>query len=83
MSTLAQPLEDAAGPTPPRRGGVVGRALDAALDPAAARLWGWVGPLLVTVVAGVLRFVASSELGSGTLSNPVVPEHAARALRDA
>ena len=32
---------------------------------------------------GVLRFVASSELGSGTLSNPVVPEDAARALRDA
>jgi UDPglucose--hexose-1-phosphate uridylyltransferase len=30
-----------------------------------------------------LRFVASSELGSGTLSNPVVPEDAAKALRDA
>jgi UDPglucose--hexose-1-phosphate uridylyltransferase len=32
---------------------------------------------------GVSRFVASSELGSGTLSNPVVPEDAAKALRDA
>jgi UDPglucose--hexose-1-phosphate uridylyltransferase len=31
---------------------------------------------------GVPRFVASGELGSGTLSNPVVPEDAARALRD-
>jgi UDPglucose--hexose-1-phosphate uridylyltransferase len=32
---------------------------------------------------GLPRFVASGELGSGTLSNPVVPEDAARALRDA
>jgi UDPglucose--hexose-1-phosphate uridylyltransferase len=32
---------------------------------------------------GVLRYVASGELGSGTLSNPVVPEDAAKALRDA
>lgn len=32
---------------------------------------------------GVLRYVASGELGSGTLANPVVPEVAARALRDA
>jgi len=32
---------------------------------------------------GVQRFVASGELGSGTLANPVVPEVAARALRDA
>ena len=32
---------------------------------------------------GVPRFVASGELGSGTLSNTVVPEDAARALRDA
>jgi len=32
---------------------------------------------------GVPRFVASSELGSGTMSNPVLPEDAARALRDA
>ena len=32
---------------------------------------------------GVQRFVASGELGSGTLSNPIVPEAAARALRDA
>jgi UDPglucose--hexose-1-phosphate uridylyltransferase len=32
---------------------------------------------------GVQRYVASGELGSGTLSNPVVPEDAARALRDA
>jgi UDPglucose--hexose-1-phosphate uridylyltransferase len=31
---------------------------------------------------GVSRFVASGELGSGTLSNPVVPEAAAAALRD-
>ena len=30
-----------------------------------------------------LRYVASGELGSGTLSNPVVPEDAAAALRDA
>lgn len=32
---------------------------------------------------GLQRYVASGELGSGTLSNPVVPEDAARALRDA
>ena len=32
---------------------------------------------------GVQRYVASGELGSGTLANPVVPEDAARALRDA
>lgn len=32
---------------------------------------------------GVPRYVASGELGSGTLSNPVVPEDAAAALRDA
>jgi UDPglucose--hexose-1-phosphate uridylyltransferase len=33
--------------------------------------------------AGVQRYVASGELGSGTLSNPVIPETAARELRDA
>jgi UDPglucose--hexose-1-phosphate uridylyltransferase len=32
---------------------------------------------------GTMRFVASGELGSGVLSNPVVPEDAAKALRDA
>jgi UDPglucose--hexose-1-phosphate uridylyltransferase len=32
---------------------------------------------------GVPRFVASNEVGSGTWSNPVVPEAAAQALRDA
>jgi len=32
---------------------------------------------------GVQRYIASGELGSGTLSNPVVPEAAAQALRDA
>ena len=32
---------------------------------------------------GVPRFVASGEIGSGTLSNPVVPEAAAKALREA
>jgi UDPglucose--hexose-1-phosphate uridylyltransferase len=32
---------------------------------------------------GVQRYVASGELGSGTLSNPVVPEAAAATLRDA
>jgi UDPglucose--hexose-1-phosphate uridylyltransferase len=32
---------------------------------------------------GVPRYVASGELGSGTLSNTVVPERAAQALRDA
>ena len=32
---------------------------------------------------GVQRYVASGELGSGTLSNPVVPEAAAAALRNA
>jgi UDPglucose--hexose-1-phosphate uridylyltransferase len=32
---------------------------------------------------GVPRFVASGELGSGTLSNPVVPEAAAAQLREA
>jgi hypothetical protein len=31
---------------------------------------------------GVARFVASGEVGSGTLSNPVVPEAAAQALRE-
>lgn len=31
---------------------------------------------------GVARYVASGEVGSGTLSNPVVPEAAARALRN-
>jgi UDPglucose--hexose-1-phosphate uridylyltransferase len=33
--------------------------------------------------AGVARFIASGEAGSGTLSNPVVPEAAAARLRDA
>lgn len=33
--------------------------------------------------AGVQRFVASGEVGSGTLSNPVAPEAAAEALRRA
>jgi UDPglucose--hexose-1-phosphate uridylyltransferase len=32
---------------------------------------------------GVQRYVASGELGSGTLANPVLPETAARELRDA
>jgi UDPglucose--hexose-1-phosphate uridylyltransferase len=32
---------------------------------------------------GLQRFVASGELGSGTLANPVIPEVAARELRDA
>jgi UDPglucose--hexose-1-phosphate uridylyltransferase len=32
---------------------------------------------------GVQRYVASGELGSGTLANPVVPEAAARELRNA
>jgi len=32
---------------------------------------------------GVARYIASAEVGGGTLSNPVVPEDAARALRDA
>jgi UDPglucose--hexose-1-phosphate uridylyltransferase len=32
---------------------------------------------------GVPRYVASGELGSGTLANPIVPEHAAQQLRDA
>jgi UDPglucose--hexose-1-phosphate uridylyltransferase len=32
---------------------------------------------------GVQRYVASGELGGGTLSNPVVPEDAAAALRHA
>jgi UDPglucose--hexose-1-phosphate uridylyltransferase len=32
---------------------------------------------------GVARYVASAETGGGTLSNPVVPEDAAAALRDA
>jgi UDPglucose--hexose-1-phosphate uridylyltransferase len=32
---------------------------------------------------GVPRFVASGELGSGTLANPVAPDDAARALREA
>jgi UDPglucose--hexose-1-phosphate uridylyltransferase len=31
---------------------------------------------------GVMRFVASGEVGGGTLSNPVVPEDAAATLRD-
>jgi UDPglucose--hexose-1-phosphate uridylyltransferase len=33
--------------------------------------------------AETMRFVAAGELGSGTLTNPVEPEAAARALRDA
>jgi UDPglucose--hexose-1-phosphate uridylyltransferase len=33
--------------------------------------------------AETLRFVAAGELGSGTYSNPIVPEDAAQALRDA
>jgi UDPglucose--hexose-1-phosphate uridylyltransferase len=33
--------------------------------------------------AETLRYVAAAELGSGTLTNPVAPEAAARALRDA
>ena len=33
--------------------------------------------------AGVARYVASGEVGSGTLSNPVLPEAAAARLRDA
>jgi UDPglucose--hexose-1-phosphate uridylyltransferase len=33
--------------------------------------------------AGVLRYVAAGELGSGVYFNPVAPEEAARALRDA
>jgi UDPglucose--hexose-1-phosphate uridylyltransferase len=33
--------------------------------------------------ADTLRYVASGEAGSGTLTNPVVPEDAAEALRDA
>ncbi|HEU5361855.1 MAG TPA: galactose-1-phosphate uridylyltransferase [Gaiellaceae bacterium] len=33
--------------------------------------------------ADTLRYVASGEVGSGTLTNPVVPEDAAEALRDA
>jgi UDPglucose--hexose-1-phosphate uridylyltransferase len=32
---------------------------------------------------GVLRFVAAGELGSGVFFNPIPPEDAARALRDA
>lgn len=32
---------------------------------------------------GVARFVAAGEAGAGTLSNPVVPEEAARTLREA
>jgi UDPglucose--hexose-1-phosphate uridylyltransferase len=32
---------------------------------------------------GVQRYIASGEIGSGTLSNPVTPESAAQALRDA
>jgi UDPglucose--hexose-1-phosphate uridylyltransferase len=33
--------------------------------------------------AGVPRYVAAGELGSGVYFNPVVPEEAAQALRDA
>jgi UDPglucose--hexose-1-phosphate uridylyltransferase len=33
--------------------------------------------------ADTLRYIASGEVGSGTLMNPVVPEDAAKALRDA
>jgi len=32
---------------------------------------------------GVARYIASAEVGGGTLSNPVLPEAAAQALRDA
>jgi galactose-1-phosphate uridylyltransferase len=33
--------------------------------------------------AETLRYVAAGEVGSGTLTNPVVPEHAAEELRNA
>jgi UDPglucose--hexose-1-phosphate uridylyltransferase len=33
--------------------------------------------------ADTLRYVAAAEVGSGTYSNPVVPERAAQDLRDA
>lgn len=55
MTTLQRPAATAPDrQAPPRR--VLARALDAALDPAAARAWAWAGPLLVAAIAGVLRF---------------------------
>ncbi len=58
MTTLQRaPGGAAAGPAPRRAvARLLGRALDAVLDPASARLWGWLGPAAVAVVAGVLRF---------------------------
>ncbi len=62
MTTLERQPRRLERPAPRRPLGrgvarALGRGLDAALDPAAARLWSWVGPLLVAAVAAVLRFV--------------------------
>ena len=62
-----------------------------ALDPPAAvrrrRLAGGAPPrrdrLALARAGNVPRFVAAGELGSGVFFNPVVPEQAAQALRDA
>ena len=50
-------------------------------DDGAAHLHAHTAPPLRA--PGVMRFVASGELGGGTLSNPVVPEDAAATLRSA
>jgi UDPglucose--hexose-1-phosphate uridylyltransferase len=47
----------------------------------AAHVHAEISPLLRA--PGVARYVAGAELGSGMLINPVVPEDAAVALRDA
>jgi len=57
VTTLERTAGQAAAAPHRARAGVAARLLDAALDPASARLWGWLGPVLVTAVAAVLRFV--------------------------
>ncbi|HEY3831978.1 MAG TPA: galactose-1-phosphate uridylyltransferase [Acidimicrobiia bacterium] len=52
---------------------------DAEHDGVAAHLHAHTAPPLRA--PGVMRFVASGEVGGGTLSNPVVPEDAAATLR--
>jgi UDPglucose--hexose-1-phosphate uridylyltransferase len=56
------------------------RPTDGRLWPAA-HVHAEISPLLRA--PGVQRYVAGAELGSGMLINPVVPEEAAAALRDA
>jgi len=68
-----------------RLGSIILSAVDAHQAPAAGgdewHLHAHVAPPLRG--PGVQRYIASAERGGGTLSNPVLPEAAAQALRDA